>query len=241
MRWIICCAGKMSRWKNHLGVPKHLILINNQTLIQRSVNLITKHDPKPNILIITLDDDKRYRIKGSELIKMNVPDKKEHFKTLPLKSVLKYSAKDDRTLVTFGDIYFTENCIKTIVNTCTKLNKEEIRFFGRESASKITGCKWGELWGVSYSAESVEKIEQCTNYLEKLYNSKQIRRLKHWELYRYLNDISLTKHEINENFTEINDFTEDFDFPQDYDKWIVRYTKYKKAQKVKAAFNLLKI
>lgn len=39
---LILCAGDGSRWGEYLGIPKQLITINNETLLDRTVRLLHK-------------------------------------------------------------------------------------------------------------------------------------------------------------------------------------------------------
>ncbi len=213
MKWLICCAGEMSRWKNYLNTPKHLVKINGESLLQRTIRLINLYDTDADINIIALND--KYIIPGTNLIKIE-----EHYKTLPLKSVIHFSSEILTNIMIFGDIYFTENCIKKIADTYIKNCPI---FFGREKNSTITLCPYGEIWGIMFNFNHINLIKDSINILERKHKNGKIKRLKHWELYRFLNNIPLKKHKITDNFIEIDDFTEDFDYPIDYDNWIKQY------------------
>src|SRR6186713_615623 len=39
-RAIIICAGEASRWRNHRGVPKHLVVIEGERILDRMVRLL---------------------------------------------------------------------------------------------------------------------------------------------------------------------------------------------------------
>jgi choline kinase len=224
MRWIICCAGAMSRWNNYLGIPKHLIKIDGETLISRTTRLIKQYDNDHDILIIALNN--KYKISDTQLIKIKPDNLNKHYNTLPFKTVLEYSSDSKKNIMIFGDIFFSEKCIQTMVNTCNS-NFNNVTFFGREKKSSITLCPYGELWGIYYSYEHINLIKLHIFIIELRYMLGLVFRIKHWELYRSLNDIDLRKHIITNNFVEIDDFTEDFDFPEDYDRWIKQYKTYK--------------
>ena len=225
MFWHICCAGKMSRWNNYLGLPKHLVEINGETLIKRMTRLVKLFDINPYINIYVSKLDNRYKIKETNLVIIKLNNNEHIDKILPIKTILPYSSKDEPNIMLFGDIYFTKNAIKEIYNI-SKISTN-INFFGRETGSRFTLCEWGEIWSVSYYHDHIKKIMDSIIILEKKYKQNEIKRVKHWELYRLLNEISLKRNNITKNFIKIDDFTEDFDFPIDYDRWIKQYELYK--------------
>ena len=57
MRFLIACSGKGTRWKNYLGVPKHLIKIDGERLLDRTIRLIKERvHAKHDIWVIAFDD-----------------------------------------------------------------------------------------------------------------------------------------------------------------------------------------
>ena len=59
---VIMCAGNGTRWNNYLGVPKHLINIGGETLIERVVRLL-RNNNVGDIYITVKDNDPRYTAK----------------------------------------------------------------------------------------------------------------------------------------------------------------------------------
>lgn len=225
MRWLICAAGEGSRWGAYLGVPKHLLRINDETLLQRTCRLIHAWDQDAQIIILALSD--AYKTLGADIVVPNFTDINVHYQTLPIISALEF-AGPDRNNMLFGDVYFSEDCIRKIIDTQSK----EITFFGRQHASPITLCEYGELWAISFYGNHAQRIRSAYDILLKKFQNKEIWRVKHWELYRHLTGVPLLEHVITHNFVEINDFTEDFDFPIDYDRWL------QQMQKIKDIFNV---
>lgn len=43
MKYVIMAAGEGKRWNNFLGVPKHLIEINGETLLERTTRLLKEN------------------------------------------------------------------------------------------------------------------------------------------------------------------------------------------------------
>ncbi|NLG07519.1 NTP transferase domain-containing protein [Candidatus Peribacteria bacterium] len=65
MRVIIIAAGDGTRWKNYLGVPKHLVPIDNEPILHRTVRLLKKLDIN-DIHIVGPNDD-RYHVSDTRL------------------------------------------------------------------------------------------------------------------------------------------------------------------------------
>lgn len=224
MKWFICCGGKMARWNGYLNRPKHCVVIQNETLIARTTRLIQKYDPECSVqIIITSNQDaNQYQTPGAKLQIITPEDYESFYQTLAIESVLTWGGKlDNNTIMLFGDVFYTNNCIMQIcIESKTARN---IIWFGRGSYSNYTGKSYGELWGMTFGPDHIDHLYHAISNLNNMYKSGSMSRLKHWELYRYLNGIPLNQHQIKGNFVEINDYTEDFDCPCDYDTWIKQY------------------
>ena len=108
-KYIIICAGNCARWKNFGGVPKHIVDIYGETLLERTVKLLAGKD----ISIIVKDDkDKRYHVKGAKTVKANLDS--TNFSADKFLSSKELWNKNGRTVVLYGDVYFTENATKLL-------------------------------------------------------------------------------------------------------------------------------
>ena len=56
MNYYILANGEGKRWGNYKGVPKHLIEIDGETLIDRTVRLLAKYRRKGEDIIISLEN-----------------------------------------------------------------------------------------------------------------------------------------------------------------------------------------
>jgi hypothetical protein len=203
---IILAAGEGSRWGNHRDTPKHILKINGETLLERQVRLF----PDFETIIVTSRED--YKTKGATLHFPETRNKRalntESRLTKPLWS------KEGRTIVTLGDIYFTEECAEKINN----YKQREYKFFGRENEG-VT-CPYGELFCQSFYPEHHDQYEQAYIECDRLYEEGIIRRNEWWEHYRITEGIDPNVHAVGKMFIEHNDLTDDFDYPQDYDLFI---------------------
>jgi len=219
MRVIIVAAGEGSRWGNYKGVPKHLVEVDNETLLHRTVRLLKKYSIIDDIFIVGPNDN-RYKINETNLF---VPKKTpENFDADKFLSSEELWSKKTRTVIIFGDVFFTDEAIDTIINDNSSLWMS----YGRYSGSNITGSKYGEMFGHSFFPNDIEKHKRSLLHVIELVKKRLAKKGNGWEHYRVMQDVPDDKvniHKIYKNFIEINDWTEDFDYPQDYDMWIERW------------------
>ena len=105
MRYVIMADGKGTRWGNYSGIPKHLIKIGDETLLERTVRLIKQTDESNEIVITS--HDYRYEVEGAVRYE-------------PKNNVLEIDRFtdeliDDGVVFLYGDTYYTDDSIKTIV------------------------------------------------------------------------------------------------------------------------------
>ena len=227
MRILIACSGNASRWKNYLNVPKHLIEIDGEKLLNRTVRLI-KEKVRQHHEIFVVAHDNLYKIDGTTLIRPELTQlEKEQYCENPFICVSKKWWNDKgMTIILFGDVFFTKNAIDIIFNHLQQ--PHQYTFFGRADKSSFTLCPYGEIFGLSFSNNFIPKMSDTVDKLKILKDSGKIKRFITWEVYRYLQSIELDKHIVKNNFVQIDDFTEDFDFPIDYDRWIKQWTNQRK-------------
>jgi choline kinase len=191
--------GEGKRWGNFGGVPKHLIEVDGETLLFRTVRLlkengaddiiITSHDPRYEIFGTT-----RYEPKSNEL------------------EIDRFTAEliDDEVCFFLGDIYYTKKAIKTIFEN----ENDDVLFFGNKK--EIFAIKVKDSKMLKYH---LDRVKQC-------YYSGKIKRCIGWELYKSINDIPFNKPINLENrFIIINDKTDDFDYPKDLIEWKKKWGK----------------
>ena len=73
MLYIIMADGKGLRWNNYNDIPKHLITIDGESLLSRTVRLIKEREPEAEIVITShnpqyeIDGARRYEPKNNVL------------------------------------------------------------------------------------------------------------------------------------------------------------------------------
>jgi len=141
---IVLAAGEGKRWNNYTGVPKHLLEIEGESLIQRTTRQISAYADKTYVVGV----DSSYRTDFSELF---VPEQKQ-----PALEMHKFSSSQElwseRTVLLFGDTYYTDEAISTIVQ-----DTEDFTFFLRSGPSSFTQKPHGRftlfLFGILFTRD----------------------------------------------------------------------------------------
>lgn len=116
MKYIIMAAGAGTRWNNYLGVPKHLIELNGETLLGRTTRLLRENGITDYVITC---EDPRYAQYGPIAAQTKHDCEVDRFEE---------SLVDGPVCYLYGDVYYSDYAIKTIVNTET----DNILFFGHE-------------------------------------------------------------------------------------------------------------
>lgn len=217
---IIICAGEATRWGNYKDTPKHLIEIEGERLLNRTVRLLIERGVH-EIYVAVKKLSKEYHVDDSiqYQVELNYKQNADADKFLSTKDLWN---EKGRTIVLYGDCYFTEEAMDTIVLSEIK----EWTLFCRPNASSITGTPWGECFAQSFYPEHLKQHEEMLHYVADLYKRGVINRCGGWEHYRAMigrrDEKVKHPHVMGTNFVEIDDFTDDFDYPKDLENWLER-------------------
>jgi len=209
---IIICAGSGARWNNHLKVSKHFISIDGEPLIHRTVRQVKQYKDIINVVVVA-NDDKQFDFPGTVYVPELNPDNRDADKFLSSKELW---CRYGRTVVLYGDVFFTDHAINRIMNYAGK----DWTAFGRPHGSITTGNEWPELFAQSFYPEHIHEHETTLLEIRDLYQSKTITRTGGWEHYSLMAKDGVR---FTHRFELIDDFTEDFDYVEDYKKFIERY------------------
>jgi hypothetical protein len=210
VRAILCCAGSGERWRNFLGVPKHLIVIDGATLIARAVAQLRGRGID-DVVITSFDE--RYEIAGAR-------------RCAPTTTILpgtgmgfsaSFWSDTGRTLVLLGDVYFSEAAVDAIVTA----SEEETTWLGRKGGGQVK--KYGEMFGVSIPLGRQQRLRDAAAEVVQLREQRLIQRIMGWELYAVVNGLDPTIVDPGPNWLNVDDETDDFDFPGDYLRWLKRH------------------
>lgn len=119
---------------------------------------------------------------------------------------------DEPTCFLFGDVVFSENAIKTIIETQT----DDIEFF---ASAPPFGKRYMKEWAepFAFKVQNVKHLWEAKAQAEKLLYEGKLGRLISWELWQVIKGTELNKIDYT-NYTVINDYTCDVDYPDDYYK-----------------------
>ena len=204
MQYIIMCGGTYDNMKT----PKQMIEINGEMLVARTIRLLRENGVE-DIAISSLD--KRFDIFGVPRLEHNNEYETNMDKTIKGYWVDAFYPTNEPTTYLYGDVYYSENCIKTIVETQT----DDILFF----ASTIP-CRpdYFKMWEEPYAFKVVNQarfrraIEVCKKKRDR---GETVREPISWEVYRVLNGIPINLHRIRGGFVAINDESTDVDYEEE--------------------------
>lgn len=212
---IIIAGGKGTRWDNYNGIPKHLLEVDGEPLINRTIRLLKEYNT--DIIVAT---DLPLNISGIEICKpVNTEGFYDADKFLSSSS---FWNKNGRTVILYGDVYFSEEALAKIFDYA----HPDWTLFGRIGASSFTGKNHGELFAISFYHDYIPEFESALRRVIKLYNDGLIDRNGGWEVYKAmirLPDEVFIYHFYplaGPRFVNIDDWTDDFDWPKDYEMFL---------------------
>ena len=128
--------------------------------------------------------------------------------------------KGTKVTFMFGDVYFSDDAIKQIVN----YKGEDNVLFGSKGAT-IQNKVWGEPY--AYVVNDIESFYNGIKAVKKMQDEGKTNRVPIvWELYRYLNGIDVNTHRVKaETYKVIDDYTDDADTPEKLERIRVKVEK----------------
>ncbi len=198
MKYIIMADGKETRWSSPDNLPKHLVKIKEETLLNRTIRLIKKYDDNAEIIITS--HDKRY---DNEYATRYEPKNNE----LEIDRFTEELIEDNICFL-YGDTYYTDTSIQRIINE--SLNIGEIDFFGNEKS--IVAIK---VYDSNLFTFHVKRVRS-------LYIKGVIKRCIGWQVYASYNKSSFDNKKIGNNFILLDNDTTDFN---EYDEYLEMINK----------------
>ena len=189
MLYIIMADGKGLRWNNYNDIPKHLITIDGESLLSRTVRLIKEREPEAEIVITShnpqyeIDGARRYEPKNNVL------------------EIDRFTAEliDDNICFLYGDTFYSEKSMNTIAFAET----DEILFFGNGKSIVAVKVTDGELF------------RKHVNRVRQLYLDRKLDTCKGWQVYQSYAGLPFGDKSPTDCFVFIEDETRDFNSPKD--------------------------
>lgn len=199
MKYIIMCGGRYGDY------PKHLIRIMGERILDRTIRLLRAY----GIMDIAVSTNSNI-IEGAA-IRNEVP-------TLRHENSYEYGHEEKKAWLQafypmtepvcyiFGDVYFSEDAIRQIVQTKT----DSVEFFASAPPFAVRYLKnWAEPFAFKVQNPKFffEKIEECHKYdLEGKFHREAVS----WELWQVIKGTELDVIDYT-NYHAINDYTCDID------------------------------
>jgi choline kinase len=189
--------------------PKHLSVINGERLVDRTIRLLKENGVK-DIYISSnnpiFDTCGVPRLEHTNTYVNNGKSNTGYW----LDAFYKVN---EPVCYIWGDVYFTDNAIKTIVNYKTNKNI----FFGTSDALNEYHNNWGEPF--AYIVNDYISFYKGIDDVKKLKDEgKCIREPVVWELYRYLHGLDINVQRITTDYVCIDDGTMDVDSPKELEE-----------------------
>lgn len=184
--------GKGTRWNNYMNIPKHLIKVDGETIIGRVVRLLNKYDSAANVIVTS--HDPRYEFDGATRYE-------------PINNLLEidrftYELIEDNMCFLYGDTYYTEDAIKSIIDS----KADDLLFFGNDKsivAIKVIDSKLFK--------RNIDRVKQ-------LYLDGKINSCKGWQVYQSYQNLEFDKKSIADKFVVVDNKTIDYNTPEEYEK-----------------------
>ena len=192
MKYIIMADGKGTRWNNYHNIPKHLIEIDGETLLARTVRLLRENDARADIVITS--HDPRYEVPGAR----RYEPQNNH---LEIDRFTEELIADDVCFL-YGDTFYSESVIQKIADTPA----EKLLFFGNERSIVAIKVADGALF------------RQHVDRVRALFLAGKIEKCIGWQVYRSFEGLPFGEKTIAADYILIQDGTEDFNSPADYNR-----------------------
>lgn len=198
MRYVILAKG------GHTNFIRQLTIIGKERLLDRTIRLLRENGVKDIVVTGEYNDIDAKVINPTN----NTYDYKND-KGYWLDAFNGFL--DRETCFIWGDVYFSEYAIKTIVESETK---STLFFCSYQNKSKEYIKKWDEPF--AYKVVDVDIFRKHREICKQAYDKGITNRHPIvWELYRSINGIDINKHELKDNVKIINDITCDIDTLED--------------------------
>ena len=217
---LVLAQGNNRRWTNptkrygelFLNTPKHLIKIDGETIVGRSRRLFEEAGCEA---VVIGPQDERYG--NTVTLKNPFPTGTEMDKLL---ATVELWSQDSRTIIAWGDCYYTEEAAKTIVEH----KDDDLHYFRRPGPSSATGHRWDESFAVSFGPQDHQRVIDVAKKVVAAVKTGRISRdhiRTHYACHLGIGNIdSVAALQNTKGQTIIDDWSDDFDKPEEFVSWI---------------------
>lgn len=192
MKYVIMADGKGTRWKNYKNIPKHLIKVDGEILLERIVKQLNNYDRDAEVIITSHDE--RYEFEGATRYE-------------PLNNVMEIDRFteeliEDNMCFLYGDTYYTDKAIRNIVTS----KVEDILFFGNKKSI------------VAIKIKDSEEFKKHVSNVRNLFLQKKIKNCKGWQVYQSFQNLTYDVKQIKDKFIIVDNDTIDYNTPKEYEE-----------------------
>lgn len=208
MKYVIMCGGEYERFKT----PKHLSVVNGERIVDRTIRLLKENGIED---VCITSNNPLFDSCGVPRLEHKNTYKQVNGKQQGYWLDAYYPFGDDEKICyMYGDVYYSNEAIKTIVNYDCKVNT----LFGTSAAKNEFHQNWGEPF--AFKVVDNKTFRNGIKAVKRLQDEgKTLRMPVTWELYRYLNNLNVNVQQVlDETYICIDDDTMDIDYPQDIEE-----------------------
>lgn len=198
------CGGQYQDFE----IPKQLTVINGERLVDRTIRLLKENGVED---IFITSNDKRFEDCDAPVL--------HHYNSYKvvdgvqegywLDAFYPFFSPSQTVCFMFGDVYYTEEAIRTIVGLkCVKNT-----LFGTKDAKNKKHENWGEPF--AYKVVDYAEFMRGVETVKQMQDDGVTKRVPIvWELYRFLNGLDVNVQKVlDETYVCIDDKTMDVDTP----------------------------
>ena len=204
------CGGQYKLFKT----PKQLSVINGEPIVMRTIRLLVNNGIESKNIFIS-SNNPTFDNCGVERLENNKNNFSYNAETEEMTGYWldAFYPTNEPVTYLFGDVYYTEEAIKTITNYKTDKNI----LFGTSDAYNEQHFNWGEPF--AYIVNDTEVFFKGIEEVKRLYDEGKVNRQPIvWELYRYLHGLDINVQQITEDYVCIDDGTMDIDSPEELEQ-----------------------
>ena len=203
MKYIIMCGGEYEKFKT----PKHLSVVKGEVIVERTIRLLKENGIKD---IAISSNNPQFDGLGVPRLEHNNTYKQINGTQVGYWLDAYYPVEEPVCYI-YGDVYYTDKAIKTIVEYQSNKNT----LFGTSDAKNKYHQNWGEpfaykVWDYTTFFKGIEDVKRLQD--KGLTNRMPVT----WELYRYLNNLDVNVQRVlDDTYICIDDGTMDVDSPEE--------------------------
>lgn len=203
MKYIIMCGGEYEQWQT----PRHLTKINGECIVARTIRLLKENNVKDIAISSNNDVFKQF---GVPVLKHTNNYYARGYNDMDGYWHEAFYLTDKPVCYIFGDVVFSPEAIKTIVNTKT----QDIQFFASAPPfAKEYPKPYVEPFALK--VQNTQHLQSALSLVEQYDKFGMFaRRPIMWEVWQVINAHPINHIDFN-SYVHINDYTCDVDSPED--------------------------